>query len=442
MVYDTGVTYDLLIVGAGITGLGIYERAVRMGFKTLLVEQKQPGKATTAVTSGLLHGGLRYIPYDAATSLEMGREAGRLSRLLPDAVFRRSFLWPVYSGHRLRLQPLEALMELYDDFGRLRNGLPHVRLSASETAGLEPALETKGLQGSLVFDEWQVEVPKLVQSLLEGAGDGEVWKESRVIGFTKDLGRLSAAQVRMPDGTELEVEAKVFVNAGGPWAQEVSEMAGSPKARLTLRKGVHLILRGPSTRFGLIFPELSGRYIGLFPRDGEAWVGPTDTAFDGRPEDVVATGQEKEDLRKAVRRVLPGCKAEMTEAAAGLRPLYRQGGSAAFFSRDFRVLDHAGEGICNFVSVIGGKLTTFAPMADAALQVLAPKLGAAPPMARALEPLAFPLSVVDEAKGTRSLIFSGILFLWALLRRGWRAAAGGSLRGLDAYKRHYEPSSR
>ncbi len=427
--------HDLIVIGAGITGVGVFLEAARRGLKVLLLERGRPGGATTAVTSGLFHGGLRYLPYDIPTSRSMSREAGLLSRKYARLVHRDVFLWPVYAHHRLGMEIVEGLMEYYDELTEERNGRAHVRLSAAETIELEPGLEPEGLAGALSFDEWRVDVAGLVRALLDEArsAGGELLEKHRVSGFRVENGLIAAVETRDASGKVAEHPARLFINAGGPWAEEIARMAGSSRVRLSLRKGVHLVLEGESPRRGLIFPGIDGRYLGLYPRPGGAWVGPTDDPFGGSPDDACASEDEGDRIERGLRKALPGLKARRSSLAAGLRPLFRQRGLPGLFSRDFRLLDHAAEGIANLVTVMGGKLTTFRPMAQTTLNLAGRKLGIplkTPPGGS--DPQPFPRYPL----GLTLPISAGIMGL-KMIRHGLRRLSGRRREGLSLFRETY-----
>lgn len=393
--------YDLAIVGGGIAGLGVFESAGRAGLKAVLIERGAPGRATTAVTSGLLHGGLRYLPYDVGTSLLMCREIERLRAERPDLLTRQEFLWPVYRGELLGFGLVGALHEEYDLFAGMRGARPHARLSAAEAASRLPGLSPEGLLGAVAFDEWRVDVPGLVAALA-GAGaaaGGEIVEGRRVVGFDVRGGRVASA--KLDDGRE--VEAKDFVNAAGPWAEEVAGLAGIRSVRLRLRKGVHLVVPGDPPPRGLIFPGPGGRRIGVYPRDGETWVGPTDEPHDGPPDAAAVSPGEHEDIRRALARVLPGLAARPGRCVAGLRPIPLRSGAAFLLSREHRIFDHSREGLSNFLSVAGGKLTTYRPMGEDVLAAV---------LKRPSRPVA--------AGGERGMP-------WPLIRAGGLAASAGLL---------------
>lgn len=401
--------YDLAVIGGGIAGLGVFESAGRAGLKAVLLERGEAGRATTAVTSGLLHGGLRYLPYDAGTSLLMCREIARLRRERPELLTRQAFLWPVYRGARLGFGLIGALHDEYDLLASLRGARPHARLSAAEAAAALPGLSREGLLGAVAFDEWRVDVPGLVASLVKAGVDagGVVLEGARVADLRAGADGVAAAVIADGHGVRREIEARVFVNASGPWAERTARLAGASSVELRLRRGVHLVVPGEPPPHGLIFPGPGGRSIGVYPRPGETWVGPTDDPHDASPDAASAAPRELEALRASLARVLPELAARDCRAVAGLRPIPRRSGAAFLLSREHRVWDHADEGLSNFLTLAGGKLTTYRPMGEDVVARVLKKLGRAPA----------PAPPPDAEPGAA----------WALLRAGGLAASAGLL---------------
>lgn len=425
--------YDLAVIGGGIAGLGVFECAGRAGLKTVLLERGAPGRATTAVTSGLLHGGLRYLPYDVGTSWLMCREIARLRRERPGLLSRQSFLWPVYRGERLALGLIEALQDEYDLFAPLRGARRHARLSSDEAVSALPGLKRAGLLGAVVFDEWRVDAPGLVASLADSgrAAGGELLEGRRVVALTATAGRIAAISAVDARGERREIEARVVVNAAGPWAEEVARLAGAAMVRLRLRKGVHLVVPGEPPPHGLIFSGPGGRRIGVYPRAGETWVGPTDEPHDGSPDDAAVSAREQEDLRRSLAAILPELAGRACRAVAGLRPIPRQAGAAFLLSREHRVFDHAAEGLANFLTVAGGKLTTYRPMGEDVVAAVLEKLGRpAPARPDAGEERGLPWSLMRPRGRVAGLAASAGLLSYFAVRR---AFAGRGREGWAAF---------
>src|SRR5258706_15875894 len=124
--------FDVIVVGGGITGAGVARDCAMRGLKTLLVERSRPGMATTASSTHLIHGGLRYLLYDRLTTHATCWDAGNIVRIARPLLSRVVLLWPVYRGHRHGLETVETLLESYDGFTRMKEGLAHRRLAAEQ----------------------------------------------------------------------------------------------------------------------------------------------------------------------------------------------------------------------------------------------------------------------------------------------------------------------
>lgn len=412
---ETARVVDLVIVGGGITGLGLFERAAREGLSCLLLERGRPGGATTAVTSALFHGGLRYLPYDVSTAYRMCREIRRLREERPELMIRQPFVWPVYRGRGPGLAAIGALLDYYDAFAGLRGAKAHSRLSAEETLRALPGLSGEGLLGGYAFEEWRADVPALVERLLQDAASagGRCLSGRRVVGFERGPDGLTAAVTAGPAGIRETFQGRLFVNAAGPWSEEVAALAGA-RAPLRLRAGAHWIVEGPPPPAAVLFEGPGGRIIGLYPREGESWVGPTDSDYGGNLQAPAPEPGEGPRLREALERVLPGWGGRPGRLVMGLRPLFAQRGVGNVLSRDHRVIDHAAQGTRNLVTVMGGKLTTFAPVAGDAMRVIAGKLGLEPRRDDGEKAGSWPLGTHSRAL---SLALSGGLLAYFALRR-------------------------
>mgnify|MGYP001610843125 FL=1 len=428
---------ELLVIGGGIVGAGIFRRASQLGLKTLLLERGAAGAQTTGSSTGLFHGGLRYLPYDASTSVLCSRETGHLLRCYPTLLRRQAFLWPIYSGDPHGMDRVEALLEYYDLLAPLKGSRRHLRLDRRETLSLEPALSPEGLQGALTFDEWAVDARAFTRRLLdEGTVFGGAWRSgSKVVELQTRGGRVVEVRAIDADGSPRSVRPRVVVNATGPWAEQTARLAGCRGVRLILRKGVHLVVPGAPLRHALILPDASGRHIGLYPREGESWAGPTDDPYSGSPDDARGTVEEGEALRAALLRRLPGLESQGSpRTVAGLRPIVRSM-MPGLLSRDYKVFDHAREGAANFLTVTGGKLTTYRPMAEETLHWVMLKLERPP----APEEIPEDLGTLTRALAThnRLLSFGLSLLLMAFFWLRHRARGAPATGGLDEFKRIY-----
>src|ERR1043166_1875326 len=147
-----GSSFDLLVVGAGITGAGVARDAALRGLRVLLVDKDDFGSGTSSRSSRLIHGGLRYLEHgQLKLVLESSAERRRLLRLAPHLVRPLRFVWPVYDGARVPLWKLRAGVTLYDALALFHNVQRHRRLSASDVLREEPAGAPRGLRGGVAY---------------------------------------------------------------------------------------------------------------------------------------------------------------------------------------------------------------------------------------------------------------------------------------------------
>ncbi|MBI4668747.1 MAG: FAD-dependent oxidoreductase [Elusimicrobia bacterium] len=449
--------YDAIVIGGGITGAGILRDLVQRGFSAVLLEMDRPGMKTTAISSGLIHGGLRYLPYDFRTTWHSSLEAGIIRRLAPELHRRMVFLWPIYRGYTTGLELVEALIEGYDDVSGFKGGKPHVRLSAEETLSLEPHLRPDGLKGSVTFDEWSIDAVKLVEMNLEAAEKlgARVAPDCKMTGFIRQGRRVAGVKAMSRDNPnkETELPGKVVINATGPWAEQTARLAGIDSVRLRLRKGAHLIIKCDWLKHGVLFPDVKGRYIGAYPRGDELWIGPTDDDYDGGPDHVSLTDEDKSQLIESVKNFIPGVSLEDSRFVVGVRPILFQRGFSGWLSRDYKIFDHEGlDGVGGFITAAGGKLTVYRKMAEETVDLVCEKLG----RQRAngvrssfvtsrrqvtnedLTPFAVPWPADANLGRFGNMLFSLLRLAYCGIRHFWRLIIGHKRRGLELYRETYE----
>lgn len=387
----------MIVVGGGITGAGILRDCALRGLKALLVERASPGNATTAASTHLIHGGLRYLLYDRLTTHATAWDAGHIAAIAGPLLRRLPILWPLYREHGHGPETVETLLEVYDDFQAMKGGLPHLRLGAAETLRLVPALRPDGLLGAVSFDEWWVDPVALVERNLEAARacGAVVRTHTRVTGLIVEDGAVRGVRCSAQDGKLSEARAGVVINAAGPWAAEVSRM-GSVEVPLILRRGTHLVYdrrlvetalileAADRERIVFVIPFENGGPGAAVPEGasvsplagrGGTLIGPTDVKQAGGPDTTAPDDAEVRYLLDSVRRWLPNVSLEGHRSMAGARPLLDQGGGEKLLSREFEICDHAAAGVAGFLTVAGGKMSDFRLMAKEAVDAACAKLG-------------------------------------------------------------------
>jgi glycerol-3-phosphate dehydrogenase len=239
----TRTPFDAIVIGGGITGAGVLRDLALRGYRGLLLEKGDLGAATTASSSHLIHGGLRYLLYDRLTTHATCWDSGHITRIARPLLTRLPILWPVYRDHRRGLETVETLLESYDSFQPLKEGKKHLRLSALETRRLMPGLKEGGLLGGLLFDEYWVDAVNLVKANTDAAcrGGAEVRVGALFLVSKNQTLRSQkiGVRIRFEGGKETTLWASVVINAAGPWANEVASLAGA-SIPLRHQKGSHL----------------------------------------------------------------------------------------------------------------------------------------------------------------------------------------------------------
>ncbi len=368
------MTYDLIVVGGGVTGAGAARDAALRGLKVALAERGAPGQGTTSASTHLIHGGVRYLLYDRLTTHSSCWDSGHIVRTAGDLLARLPIVWPVYEGHSRGLETVETLFEQYDLFQPMKYGKPHMRLSAEAALKVVPGLAPEGLKGALVFDEWWVDAEALARRTLESAkaAGAEVLLDSPVTAVLKDGARVSGV---VAGGRTLR--GKVVLNAAGPWIDKVSSLAGA-RMPLRLMKGTHLIYKDKAlTSVGLLLEaEDRSRYVFVVPSPLGTWVGPTDLPGPDDPDQTRTTEDEIGYLSRSVRRYFRSWPVKHDATIVGSRPILGQPGSEKQLSRDFEVFDHeTRDGLPGLLTIGGGKMSDYRVMAETAVDLACRKLG-------------------------------------------------------------------
>jgi glycerol-3-phosphate dehydrogenase len=380
-------TFDLLVVGGGITGAGIFRDAALRGLKVGLVEMDDFASGTSSRSSKLVHGGLRYLEnYQFGLVHESTTERTKLERLAAHLVRPLPFLMPVWKDSKHGLEFMNLGLWLYDALSLFGVYRIHSRLGRKELIKAAPMVRQEGLTGGLLYYDAVTDDTRLtVENILGGRlAGGAVLSRARAEGAEFRDGRVASVTVRdLVTGRTLAVRAKSVIAAAGPWTESAQAALGvvnGPRLRPT--KGTHVIVpfdKAPfATAVVMVTPQ-DGRAAFIIPWHGATVIGTTDTDYEGDPANVFASREDVDYLLAAARYHFPGMTATAGDVIgtwAGLRPLLRsEGVSESKVSREhFIHVDPRG-----IVTIAGGKLTTYRLMAKECLEALAPFLDAALP---------------------------------------------------------------
>lgn len=386
---------DVLVVGGGIVGVGAALDAVTRGLKVGLVEQRDLASGTSSRSSKLVHGGLRYLEmFDFALVKEALEERGLLlTRLAPHLVRPVPFLYPL--EHAWERPYVGAGVALYDGMamtGKYDMGVPkHKHVFRKQLARMAPDIKTDKLHGAIRYYDCQVDDARLVMMIARTAANNgaHVATRTKVTGFLREGDRVVGVQARDLEGQrDLEIRAKVVINAAGVWTDEVQELIGG-KAQLDVdaSKGIHLVVPKDRIRSECGFiTKTEKSVLFVIPWDDFWIIGTTDTAWDFDLAHPAASKTDIDYLLGHVNRLLkdPLDHRDVIGVWAGLRPLLKpmrkegEMGETTKLSREHTVASP----VPGLVLVAGGKLTTYRVMArdavDHALEHSSSGSGATP----------------------------------------------------------------
>ncbi|HUN26637.1 MAG TPA: glycerol-3-phosphate dehydrogenase [Steroidobacteraceae bacterium] len=376
--------FDLLVIGGGINGAGIARDAVGRGFSVCLIEQADLGAATSSASTKLIHGGLRYLEYG---ELRLVRESlierGRLLALAPHLIRPLEFVLPHVPQMRERWK-IRLALALYDRLGGDR------RLPASRALDLRRDARGAPLRAEFAhgfsYCDCRVDDSRLVvTNALDAAARGaRILPRTRLLGASPGAGGWAVELLEVASGRRLRLQARVLVNAAGPWVDAVREtlsLRGAQPARLI--RGSHIVVpRLFAGEQAYLLQSPDRRVLFAIPYEERfTLIGTTDVPFSGDPWQARASAEEIAYLCEGVSRfftraVVPQ---EVVWSYSGVRSLKDDAHTeASAVTRDY-ALELQGPPGAPALAVIGGKITTYRRLAEAALERLAPCLGASRP---------------------------------------------------------------
>ena len=389
-------SFDLVVVGGGITGIWVAREAASRGIKTALVDRGDFGAETSAATTKYIHGGIRYLEqYDFAVVRESLRERRILALGAPHLVEQTRFIMPAWRWSKPSAPILGAGVALYDalSFDRNRDAPPSLRIphprwmSKKALLGAVPWLEPAGLLGAFAYhDTMNIHPERLLLAYAKSAeaAGAVLVNHCSCDGFVSDNDgdRLRIEGVRVTDrlsGESFEVRSKVVVNAAGPWIDRVLSTLGRESGvGVDRSKGVHILTRplgGGAVRDAVFARARSGRHVIVSPWMGKSFIGPTDTPVEG--DEIRADGEDVRSILETVNSTMGSAEAALTEAdveltTVGVRPLIKTPGSEGTYtaSRRHELYHHDDHGIDNVWTIGGGKWTTARATAEEMVDAL------------------------------------------------------------------------
>jgi glycerol-3-phosphate dehydrogenase len=373
--------FDVLVIGAGITGCGVARDAAMRGLQVALLDARDIGAGTSSRSSKLIHGGLRYLAMgDLFVVREAAVERRTLRRIAPHLAATMPVLVPVRG--KMELTKMRTGMWTYEKLGDVE---PHERHEVWDLARLrqeEPRVVTEVVTGAVVYPEYVTDDARLTLANARSAAahGARIATYASVVRMTENDGKLVGAVVRgtLPgEGEEAEVRARVIVNAAGPWVDAVRIMEDQEaEQKLQLTKGIHLVV--PRTRLPIrhtiIMNTPDRRSIFAVPREQFVYIGTTDTFFETPEYWPEITREDVDYLLDTVNQsfgVEPITDEDILSTWSGLRPvLWAEGKKPSEISRRHEIMEGPG----GMLTIAGGKLTSYRSMAERVVDRCAERL--------------------------------------------------------------------
>ncbi|HEU0115947.1 MAG TPA: glycerol-3-phosphate dehydrogenase/oxidase, partial [Thermomicrobiales bacterium] len=390
----TTLTYDLIVIGAGINGAGIARDAALRGLRVLLLDKGDLGGGTSSGPTRLIHGGLRYLEHgEIGLVRESLRERERLLHAAPHLVRPLPLLIPIYRGDRRGWRLIALGMAAYDLLSFDKSLPRHQMLGRRQALALAPGLRADGLLGAARYFDAQVEFPErlVVENALSARDHGATLRTyARVERLLVEGGRVVGVRIAANGDAGEDAFAPVVVNVAGPWVDAVLADAGDAATRRLVggTKGSHLVVPSfPGAPRDALYVEAhrDGRPFFIIPWNELYLIGTTEVRFGGDLDALAASDQEIAYLLEETNRVIPAAGLERNDIRytyAAARPLPRQtGGESGATTRRHIIHDHAtAGGPRGLISIVGGKLTTYRELAEQTVDVVFRRLGRhAPP---------------------------------------------------------------
>ncbi len=381
---DRATDCDVLIIGGGVNGTGLARDLALRGLRTILVERNDLAFGASGNSSGMIHGGPRYLTTHPAVTRASCTDSGYIQAIAPHMIFRTPFVMPLYGTRmvdRVRFEAIDAFFAVYDEFQPLKRGLKHTRLTPDEVVRVVPGIVTDELLGAVTFDEWGINGARLCNAnALDAVEHGcTQYLHTTVEKVLVEEGRAVGARVRdRLTGRAWDISARAVVNCTGAWSPITAACAGlEGKVKIRPGKGIHVMLDRSITDVGVMCTAIDGRQIFLEPWENTALIGTTDDDTYADLDDLPVTTDEVRYLVEGIERVLPRIReARIIGTTVGARPtLFAWGKTEDALSREHEVLEHTADGVAGLWSLVGGKLASYRAFAQEAADRIAPSLG-------------------------------------------------------------------
>ena len=373
-------SFDLLIIGGGITGAGIALDATARGLKVALIEMQDFASGTSGRSTKLIHGGLRYLKQmEFKLVAEVGKEREIIHRIAPHLTKPEKMLLPIVKGGSLGKFSARIGMGIYEWLAGVKKSEWHKVLSVEETMAAEPSLRKDNLLGGILFYEYRTDDARLtIEVLKEAVSRGAValnYLKATEFIYKNEIIEGVKAEDKI-NGKQFEIKASYVVNATGPWVDDLDDLDKKHDGhKLHITKGVHLVVdeRKLPVKQSVYFDTYDKRMIFVIPREEKTYIGTTDTFYEGDLAHPIITSEDRNYLLKCVNDYFPESKlvlADIESGWAGLRPLINKPGKGP---SEISRKDEIFISLSGLIIIAGGKLTGYRKMSQRVVDLLTKK---------------------------------------------------------------------
>ncbi len=370
--------YDVIVIGAGITGAGVAREASMRSLKVAVVDMQDFAAGTSSRSTKMAHGGIRYLAHGEMDLVkEATQERNWMRTHLPHLVRPVPFYLPYIEGGKYKKRDLKAVLKLYDflsdNKSEFKNFKTHKWYSLEEILELEPEFRREGNLGGAVYydtniDDARLTIEILKEAIIRGA---DILNYCKVIGYVKENGKIVGVKCKdLEKNSDLEVKATLIVNATGIWTDNLIENypENIPKPLIRSTKGVHLQYRREHVKnrmAGGLYSIKDNRSFFVIPRDKNfSILGTTDTDFNGDLANPFCNKEDADYLIQSVKFFFPNSEfsyENIISTYAGIRPLVMQKGKSESEVSRKHIIFFSNDGL---LTITGGKLTGWRAMAE------------------------------------------------------------------------------
>jgi glycerol-3-phosphate dehydrogenase len=375
--------HDLFVIGGGINGCGICRDAAGRGYSVALAEMDDFASGTSSGATKLIHGGLRYLEhYEFRLVRESLMEREMLWAMAPHIIWPLRFVLPYHKGGIRPAWLIRLGLFFYDHLGGRRLLPPTAVLNLRRDPAGRP-LKPVFAKAFEYSDGWVDDARLVVLNARDAADRGAlIMPRTKVVAARRQNGLWEIDSCDMLTGERRRHQARMLVNAAGPWVDQVLRAAlGETEARhVRLVQGSHIVVKkkfeGPRAYF---FQNPDNRIIFAIPyEDDFTLIGTTDRDYSGDPKDVRISAEETGYLCAAASEYFnaPVTPDDIVWSYSAVRPLYDDGASKAQEATRDYVLQLEGKGgEAPLLNVFGGKLTTYRRLSEHALEKIGEAIG-------------------------------------------------------------------